>query len=100
MENGVFFMKINKTNKILQIYNNAEFNRLRKGKGKFEKDTIDFSEKAMDYQFAINKLKEVPEMRMDKVEKLKKQVQSGNYNIEGRKIVEKMYESINFDKKI
>lgn len=93
-------MKINKTNKVLQVYNNSEFNRLRKGKEKMGKDTIDFSQEAMDYQFAIKKVKELPDIRLDKVDKLKEEVQSGNYNIEGKKIVEKIYQSINFDKKI
>lgn len=86
----------------MQVYNNTEFNRLRKSKGKMEKDRIDFSKKAMDYQFAMDKVKKVPDMRMDKVEKLKEKVQSGNYNIKGEQIVEKIYQNIdlNFDKKI
>ena len=90
-------MKINKTNKVMQVYNNTEFNRLRKGKGKMEKDRIDFSKKAMDYQFAMDKVKKVPDMRMDKVEKLKEKVQSGNYNIKGEQIAEKIYQNIDFD---
>ena len=39
-------------------------------------------------------------MRMDKVEKLKEEIKSGNYNITGRQIVDKIYENLNFDKKV
>lgn len=93
-------MKINKTDKVLQVYNNMGVNKANSNKNKLGKDEIEFSERAKDYQFAINKFKELPEIRMDKVDKLKKEVESGNYNVEGRKIVEKIYEGINFDKKI
>lgn len=94
------FMKINKTDKVLQVYNNMGANRANLNKNKLGKDEIEFSERAKDYQFAINKFKELPEIRMGKVNKLKEEVKSGNYNVDGRKIVEKIYESINFDKKI
>lgn len=93
-------MKINKTDKVLQVYNNMGANRANLNKNKLGKDEIEFSERAKDYQFAINKFKELPEIRMGKVNKLKEEVKSGNYNVDGRKIVEKIYESINFDKKI
>ncbi|WP_236909676.1 flagellar biosynthesis anti-sigma factor FlgM [Clostridium sp. Cult3] len=93
-------MKINKTDKIMQIYNNMSANKVNSNKNRFEKDEIKLSERAKDYQFAMIKLKEIPDMRMDKVNKLKDLVQSGNYNVEGKKIVEKMYENINFDERI
>lgn len=93
-------MKINRTDRLLQIYTNMETSKAKINKKASEKDKIEFSERAMDYQFALKKLKEVPDIRMEKVEKLKKEIQTGNYNISGREIVDKIYESINFDKKI
>ena len=96
----MFFMKINRTNRLLQVYNNMEINKTKTSKKASEKDKIQFSERAMDYQFALNKLREVPDMRIEKVEKLKKQIKTGNYNISGKEIVDKIYENINFDKKI
>lgn len=93
-------MKINKTDKILQIYSNMGTNKVKPNRKSNEKDEIKFSERAMDYQFAISKLKELPEMRMEKVEKLKRNIKSGNYNVSGKEIVDKIYENINFDKKI
>lgn len=97
---GCFFMKINRLDKVLQVYTNMETNKTKINKKVSEKDEIKFSERAMDYQFALNKLKEVPDIRVEKVEKLKKEIQTGNYNISGKEIVDKMYESVNFDKRI
>lgn len=97
---GCFFMKINKLDKVLQVYNNTGTNKVKTNKNTLGKDKINISEKAADYQFAINKLKELPEMRTKKVDKLKQEIKSGSYNIEGKKIVEKIYENVNFDKKI
>lgn len=93
-------MKINKTNKIFQIYENMKNGRLNSNKNVSKKDEFKASEKALDYQFAINKLKEVPEIRKERVERIKAQVQSGNYNVEGKKIAEKIVEGLHFDKRV
>ncbi|WP_236914381.1 flagellar biosynthesis anti-sigma factor FlgM [Clostridium sp. Cult2] len=93
-------MKINKTDKVLQIYNDMRSNKIKPNRNTFGKDELEVSEKAKDYQFAINKLKEVPDIRKDKVEKIKREIASGSYNVEGEKIAEKIYEGTNFDKKI
>ncbi|NLW39979.1 MAG: flagellar biosynthesis anti-sigma factor FlgM [Tissierellia bacterium] len=93
-------MKINKTNKIFQIYENMKNGRLNSNKNVSKKDEFKASEKALDYQFAINKLKEVPEIRKERVERIKAQVQSGNYNVEGKKIAEKIIEGLHFDKRV
>ncbi|HSH37047.1 flagellar biosynthesis anti-sigma factor FlgM [Schnuerera sp.] len=93
-------MKINKTDKVLQIYNDMKNNKIKPNKNTFGKDELKVSEKAIDYQFAMNKLKEIPDIRKEKVEKIKREIVSGNYNVDGQKIAEKMFEGISFDKKI
>jgi len=97
---GCFFMKINKTDKIIPIYENMSLKKVKFNKRNNDKDGIEISEKAKDYQFALSKLKEVPEMRMEKVNKIKKEIESGTYNVEGKEIVDKMYEYIDFHKRI
>lgn len=82
------------------VYNSTMKNKVRNNKTSVKKDELKFSEKAKDFQIAMEKLKEIPDIRTDKVERLKKQVKAGTYNIEGRKIAEKIFESIEFDKKI
>lgn len=93
-------MKINKTDRILSIYENMTAKKAKPSQKKIEKDEIEISERAQDYQFAIRKLKELPDIRQDKVDKIKEQIQTGTYNVEGREIVDKIYENINFSKEI
>ncbi len=78
-------MKINKTDRVLQIYKKTGVNRENISNNKLGKDQIEFSQKAKDYQFAIDKFKELPNIRMEKVGKLKEKVQSGTYNVESEK---------------
>ncbi|MCQ4923204.1 flagellar biosynthesis anti-sigma factor FlgM [Tissierella carlieri] len=94
-------MRINKIDNIFQVYNkNSGVKKVNSDKGSKDIDQIKISEKAIEFQYALQKIKDVEEIRMDKVEDIKNQVQSGTYHIEGKKIAEKMLESINFDKKI
>ena len=97
---GCFFMKINKTNQIINIYENTINNKVKLNKKNKGKDEVEISEKARDYQFAMGKLKEVPDIRYEKVDKIKREIQSGTYNVSGKEIVDKMYENIEFDKRI
>lgn len=93
-------MKINKTNNILGIFFNRKTNKVGKNTQAKKKDKLEVSDKAKDFQVAMDKLKQLPDIRNEKVERLKKEVQSGTYNVEGRRIAEKIMESIDFDKRI
>lgn len=93
-------MKINKTDKIMKVYNSGMNKKVKQKKNKIGKDELKFSDKAKDFKTAMNKLKDIPEVRKDKVEKLKREIKSGTYNVKGKDIAEKMYESVNFDKKV
>ncbi|TCS88531.1 FlgM family anti-sigma-28 factor [Keratinibaculum paraultunense] len=86
----------------MQIYNinNMNSNKVSSNKNKLEKDNINLSERAKDYQFAVEKIKELPDIRMEKVKYLKEKIQSGKYNIDGKEIVEKMFENIHIDERI
>lgn len=93
-------MRINKPNNVFQVYNkNQGVKKVKSDKVNKNEDQLKISEEAMDFQFALQKLKGVEDIRRDKVEGLKKQVQSGTYVVDGNKIAEKIMESIAFDKK-
>ncbi|SDW10858.1 anti-sigma-28 factor, FlgM family [Tepidimicrobium xylanilyticum] len=96
----MFFMKINKTNKVFQVYEDIKAKRVNADRKQYRKDQFKASERAVDYQFAINKLREVPDIRKDKVERIKAQVQSGSYNVEGKEIAEKILEGLYIDRKV
>jgi flagellar biosynthesis anti-sigma factor FlgM len=94
-------MRINKTENIMGIYAANMNNKVRMNtKDTVKKDELNFSEKAKNFQVAMEKIKELPDIRVEKVERLKREVKTGTYRVEGRKIAEKILESVDFDKKI
>ena len=94
-------MRINKTDNVFQIYNkNQGVKKVNVEKTAKDGDQIKISDEAIDFQHALKKLKDVEEIRTEKVEAIKAQIQAGTYEISGEKIAEKMLENINFDKKI
>lgn len=94
-------MRINKTDNVFQIYNkNQGVNKVKTDKLPKDGDLIKISDDAINYQHALQKLKDVEEIRTEKVEAIKAQIQAGTYEISGEKIAEKMLENIYFDKKI
>lgn len=87
-------------NNVFQTYNkNQGTKKVRMDKAVDNGDQVKISDKAIDFQYALQRLKNVEDVRMDKVEKLKKEIDSGTYKIDGNKIAEKIMESISFDKK-
>lgn len=94
-------MRIDRINKIIRanmknITPNTKLNK----KDADNKDKLGLSEKAKDYKLAMDKINELPEIRQEKVDKLKKEIDAGTYQVDGRKIAKKMIENANFDKKI
>lgn len=94
-------MRINKIDNAFQVYNkNVGVKKIKTENLAKEADQIKLSEKAIEFQFALQKIKDVEEMRMGKVEAVKSQIKAGTYEINGNKIAEKILKDISFDKKI
>lgn len=94
-------MRINKVDNVFQVYNkNSGVKKVKLNKEAKETDQIKLSEKAIEFQYGLQKIKDVEEIRTEKVENIKNQIKAGTYEIDGKKIAEKMIQSINFDKKI
>lgn len=95
-------MKIfnNSINNIIQAYRKQEVSKEQMKAGKTSKnDELRLSDTAKDYQIAMNAIKNVPDIRQEKVEAIKAQIKSGTYVIDAGKIAEKMLENISFDTK-
>lgn len=92
-------MNINRIDKILQVYNTQGIKKIENSKVSAKKDELKLSEKALEYQVAVNSLKDVPDIRTELVEKIKEEIKAGTYEVDGKKIVEKMMKNINFDKR-
>lgn len=96
-------MKIfnNGIDKLMQAYRKQEVNKNSiKSKRVSKNDQLNLSDTARDYQVAMNAIKNVPDIRKEKVEAIKEQIRTGTYKIDEGKIAEKILESINFDRKI
>jgi len=88
-------MKITDNNSSLNIRNyvsNIQDNRKIDGSAKqgtsqtVKEDKVVLSPKAKEVQEAIKVIKELPDIREEKVAKLKEQVDQGTYRIDGNKI--------------
>lgn len=103
---GCFCMKIFNSNnrnidKITQAYRKQEINKESIKSAKTGKsDELSLSGVARDYQFAMNAIKNVPDIRKEKVDAIKEQIRTGTYVVDAGNIAEKMLESINFDRKV
>lgn len=86
--------------KVLGAYN-SKINKTEKtDKPTMGKDKVEISEKAREFQVAMNAFKKLPEIRKEKVDEIKKAIASGTYNPKAEEVVDKMFERVNFDKKI
>ncbi|HEX2924831.1 MAG TPA: flagellar biosynthesis anti-sigma factor FlgM [Ruminiclostridium sp.] len=61
-------------------------------------DVISISDNAKDYQVVSKALKDVPDVRQEKIDEFKEVYQSGTYNVSGEEIVEKLGRAV-IDKK-
>lgn len=64
-----------------------------------KKDVVSISDNAKDYQTVSKALKDVPDVRQDKIDELKDVYRSGGYNVSGKEVLEKLGKSI-LDKKV
>ena len=74
--------------------------RIEKGSGVFsKKDVVSISGQAKDFQTVMKAVRNVPDIRADRVKELAEKFESGNYNVSGRDIAEKIIKS-SFDRKV
>ncbi len=59
-----------------------------------KKDVVSISSNAMDYQTVAKALRDVPDVRQNKVDELSEVYRSGNYNVSGQEIIEKLGKSV------
>ena len=86
--------------KVLGIYDKQKsLNRVDKTSGAASrKDVVSISNQAKDYQMVTKALKDIPDIRQDKVNDLLDRYESGNYDVSGKDIADRIVKSI-FDKK-
>lgn len=84
----------NNINKVMKAYQKTNKKEVSENTRLNKKDQFTISEEAKDIQKALKVAKESPDIRKEKVEKIKAKYDSGNYNIDPKKVAEKMIEDI------
>lgn len=90
-------MRINNSQNVQQILKayNKNVSKVKKTEeAKFKSDKIEISESAKDFQVAMKALSDVPEVREEKVEELKKKIADGKYQPSAQDIAKKMLNDI------
>jgi negative regulator of flagellin synthesis FlgM len=85
--------------KISGVYDkNKKTDKVDKTYGvKSKKDMLSISSQAKDFQSVMKALKDVPDVRHDKVNEYKEKYEAGKYDVKGRQIADKILKS--FDNK-
>jgi negative regulator of flagellin synthesis FlgM len=74
----------------LDVYKSQSTPQVKKIETKKKKDALEVSSAAKEYQVAYKALKDVPDVRADKIAALKEKVQSGTYSVDAMEVSEKM----------
>lgn len=87
--------------KVTGVYNKQKnLNRIENASGIVsKKDAISISNQAKDYQTVMKALKDVPDIRRDKVDELAGKYEKDGYDASGRDVADKIIKSI-IDKKV
>ncbi len=85
--------------KMTKAYNKNVAQVKKTEKSQFSPDKIEISETAKDFQTAMKAFDQLPEVREQKIEQLKKEVRTGNYNPTAKEVVNKLADRVALDKK-
>ena len=84
-------MRIVGPEKVQGVYGKQSLKRAEmKAEASYGKDSVVFSNFAKELQLASKAVKEASEIRAEKVDRLKAQVESGQYNVSASQIAEKI----------
>ena len=93
-------MKINQISQISKIYEATSVKKAAPQDTKMkERDNLNISETAKYFQLAYQAAKDAPDVRTEKVEKIKAQIDSGTYNVSAQEVASKIAAGI-FDRTI
>jgi negative regulator of flagellin synthesis FlgM len=86
-------MRINGVNNIDQVYKSKKTSKAYNAQGvESSKDVVTLSNFAKDLSVAKKAVNQTPDVRMERVNSLKAQIEAGEYNISASQIAEKMLE--------
>ncbi len=90
-------MKVNLTpqvNQVMKTYQKQIERTEKVGPAAMARDKIEISDQARDFQTAMKAFKELPDVRQDKVDELRSQMESGQYKPSSEAVADKIMEMI------
>ncbi len=85
---------IPQVNQVLKTYQKQVEKAEKTEAAAMVRDKIEISDEARDFQTAMKAFKELPDVRQDKIDALKGQVDSGQYKPSAEAVVDKIMEMI------
>lgn len=92
-------MRVDHINKINSVYKSQSTKAVKGSTYNSEKDSFDISRMGKDMTVATKAVNQVPDIRMDKVNVIKAQIESGTYNVGAEEVASKLVDAY-FDAKI
>lgn len=89
-------MRIDAINRVYDTYSTKNTSATVKTNKTGSKDQVALSTQAKDFAAIKNMLKEVPEVRQDKVDSLKEQIDNGTYNVSSQEVAQKILAQYSF----
>lgn len=86
-------MRVDAYNKVMQLYQSNNKTNTTKVNETKSSDKVEISSTGRDYQVAKKAIANVPDIRMDKVNDIKKRMESGTYNINMEEVADKLLEN-------
>jgi len=86
-------MRVDAYNKIAQLYQTNTSNKVSKVNGVAAIDKVEISRAGRDYQVAKAAVQNASDVRMDKVNDIKKRMESGTYDVSANEIASKLVDS-------
>lgn len=86
-------MRIDAYNKITQLFQTNNTMKTTKTTGVSAKDHVEISRAGKDYQVAKQAIANVEDIRLDKVNDIKRRMESGTYNVTGEEVANKLVEN-------
>lgn len=84
-------MKINGVLKTPDFYNNKKESTTKKSKiSQYSTDQFTLSKEARDFQSIYKAMNQTPDIREEKVSKIKAQIESGTYSVSSQEIANKI----------
>lgn len=87
---GAVIMRINSINRIYNTYNNQGVSATKTVEKVNSKDEVDLSSQAKDFASVKKMLTNIPDVRNEKVQQIKRAMEEGTYDVSSKEVAQKI----------